>query len=157
MLQQFLIPQLDEDDQEGRSHFQEDGAPLVTSEKCTSTSTTVSQVPKLPPWKRRRCTVRKTPILPAHCSIIGFPELDEVLSGIDDFLLRCKRCPAAQKGREEDYSYTDYKDEDYPSYPVLRELPLSQNRSDVPVVSACRAANAVTSQLGPGRNPSVLL
>jgi hypothetical protein len=26
MLQQFLIPQLDEDDQEGRIHFQEDGA-----------------------------------------------------------------------------------------------------------------------------------
>jgi hypothetical protein len=28
MLQQFLIPQLDEDDQEGRIHFQQDGAPL---------------------------------------------------------------------------------------------------------------------------------
>jgi hypothetical protein len=27
MLQQFLIPQLDEDDQEGRIHFQKDGAP----------------------------------------------------------------------------------------------------------------------------------
>jgi hypothetical protein len=27
MLQQFLIPQLDEDDQEGRIHFQQDGAP----------------------------------------------------------------------------------------------------------------------------------
>jgi hypothetical protein len=26
MLQQFLIPKLDEDDQEGRIHFQEDGA-----------------------------------------------------------------------------------------------------------------------------------
>jgi hypothetical protein len=26
MLQQFLIPQLDEDDQEGRIHFQQDGA-----------------------------------------------------------------------------------------------------------------------------------
>jgi hypothetical protein len=27
MLQQFLIPQLDEDDQEGRIHFQQEGAP----------------------------------------------------------------------------------------------------------------------------------
>jgi hypothetical protein len=27
MLQQFLIPQLDEDDQEGRIHLQQDGAP----------------------------------------------------------------------------------------------------------------------------------
>ena len=27
MLQEFLIPQLDEDDQEGRTHFQQDGAP----------------------------------------------------------------------------------------------------------------------------------
>jgi hypothetical protein len=27
MFQQFLIPQLDEDDQEGRIHFQQDGAP----------------------------------------------------------------------------------------------------------------------------------
>jgi hypothetical protein len=27
ILQQFLIPQLDEDDQEGRIHFQQDGAP----------------------------------------------------------------------------------------------------------------------------------
>jgi hypothetical protein len=27
MLQQFLIPQLDKDDQEGRIHFQQDGAP----------------------------------------------------------------------------------------------------------------------------------
>jgi hypothetical protein len=30
MLQEFLIPQLDEDDQEGRIHFQHDGAPLIT-------------------------------------------------------------------------------------------------------------------------------
>jgi hypothetical protein len=28
MLQQFLLPQLDEDDQEGRIHFQQDGAPI---------------------------------------------------------------------------------------------------------------------------------
>jgi hypothetical protein len=28
MLEQFLIPQLDEDDQEGHIHFQQDGAPL---------------------------------------------------------------------------------------------------------------------------------
>ena len=27
MLKEFLIPQLDEDDQEGRIHFQQDGAP----------------------------------------------------------------------------------------------------------------------------------
>jgi hypothetical protein len=28
MFQQFLIPQLDEDGQEGRIHFQQDGEPL---------------------------------------------------------------------------------------------------------------------------------
>jgi hypothetical protein len=28
MLQQFLIPHLDKDDQEGRIHFQQDGAPI---------------------------------------------------------------------------------------------------------------------------------
>jgi hypothetical protein len=44
MLQQFLIPQLDRDDQEGRIHFQQDGAPLITLKKCTSTSTPLSQV-----------------------------------------------------------------------------------------------------------------
>jgi hypothetical protein len=44
MIQQFLIPQLDEDDQEGCIHFHLDGAPLITLEKCTSTSTPVSQV-----------------------------------------------------------------------------------------------------------------
>ena len=44
MLQEFLIPQLDEDDQEGRIYFQQDGAPLITLEKCVSTSTPVSQV-----------------------------------------------------------------------------------------------------------------
>jgi hypothetical protein len=27
MLQQFLVPQLNEDDQKGRIHFQQDGAP----------------------------------------------------------------------------------------------------------------------------------
>jgi hypothetical protein len=27
LLQEFLVPQLDEDDQEGRIHFQQDGAP----------------------------------------------------------------------------------------------------------------------------------
>ena len=43
MLQEFLIPQLDEDDQEGRIYFQQDGAPLITLEKCVSTSTPVSQ------------------------------------------------------------------------------------------------------------------
>jgi hypothetical protein len=42
MLQQFLIPQLDEDDQEGHIHFQQD--PLITLEKCASTSTPFSQV-----------------------------------------------------------------------------------------------------------------
>jgi len=43
MLQEFLIPQLDEDDQEGRIHFQQDGAPPITLEKCASISTPVSQ------------------------------------------------------------------------------------------------------------------
>jgi hypothetical protein len=42
MLQQFLIPQLDEDDQEGRIHFQQDGAPPHYLKKCASTSTPVS-------------------------------------------------------------------------------------------------------------------
>jgi len=44
MLQDFLIPQLDEGDQEGRIHFQQDSAPLINLEKCASTSTPVSQV-----------------------------------------------------------------------------------------------------------------
>jgi hypothetical protein len=44
MLQEFLIPQLDEDDQEGRIHFQQDCAPLITLEKCASISTPFSQV-----------------------------------------------------------------------------------------------------------------
>jgi hypothetical protein len=43
-LQQFLTPQLDEDDQEGRIHVQQDDTPLFTLEKCASTSTPVSQV-----------------------------------------------------------------------------------------------------------------
>jgi hypothetical protein len=30
MLQQFLIPQLDKDDQKGRTHFQQDGTYLNT-------------------------------------------------------------------------------------------------------------------------------
>jgi hypothetical protein len=33
MLQQFLIPQLDKDDQEGRVHFQQDGASLYYLEE----------------------------------------------------------------------------------------------------------------------------
>jgi hypothetical protein len=33
MLQQFIIPQLDEDDQEGRVHFQQDGAPSLYLEE----------------------------------------------------------------------------------------------------------------------------
>jgi hypothetical protein len=44
MFQQFLIPQLDEDDQEGRIHFQQDDTSLITFQKCASTSTPVSQV-----------------------------------------------------------------------------------------------------------------
>jgi hypothetical protein len=44
MLQQFLIPQLDDDDQDGRSHFQQDGVPLIILEKYGSTSESVSQV-----------------------------------------------------------------------------------------------------------------
>jgi hypothetical protein len=46
MLKQFLIPQLDEDDQEGLIHFQKDGAarPLITLKKSASTLTPVSQV-----------------------------------------------------------------------------------------------------------------
>jgi hypothetical protein len=44
MLQQFLIPQLDDDDQEGRILLQQDAHPLITMKKCASTSTPVSQV-----------------------------------------------------------------------------------------------------------------
>jgi hypothetical protein len=40
MLQQFLIPQLDEDDQEGRTHFQKDSAPPhYLEEMCEHLST----------------------------------------------------------------------------------------------------------------------
>jgi hypothetical protein len=41
MLQQFLIPQLDEDDQGRRSKT---AHPLITLKKCASTSTPVSQI-----------------------------------------------------------------------------------------------------------------
>jgi hypothetical protein len=44
ILQQFLISELDEDDQEGRIHFQQDAHPLITLKKCASNSTPVSQV-----------------------------------------------------------------------------------------------------------------
>jgi hypothetical protein len=42
MLEQFLIPQLDEDDQEGHIHFQQDGThtpppPPITLKQCAST------------------------------------------------------------------------------------------------------------------------
>jgi hypothetical protein len=43
MPQQFLIPQLDKNDQEGRIHFQQTAHPPITL-KCASTSTPVSQV-----------------------------------------------------------------------------------------------------------------
>jgi hypothetical protein len=52
MLQEFLIPQLDEDVQEGCIHFQQEGATLINLKKCSSTSTLVSQIGKL--VKRRR-------------------------------------------------------------------------------------------------------
>jgi hypothetical protein len=52
VLQQFLIPQLDEDDQEGRIHFQQDSDPLITLKKCSSTSTPISQVGGLVEWCR---------------------------------------------------------------------------------------------------------
>jgi hypothetical protein len=53
MLQQFLIPQSDEDDQEGRIHFQQEGPPpLITLKKFASTSTPVSQIDGL--VERRR-------------------------------------------------------------------------------------------------------
>jgi hypothetical protein len=52
MLQPFLIPHLDEDDQEERIHFQQDGAPLITFEKCAITSAPVSQVGGLVEWLR---------------------------------------------------------------------------------------------------------
>jgi hypothetical protein len=44
MLQQFLIPQLDEDDQEGRIHLQQDGAPPYYIEEVRDYPTPVSQV-----------------------------------------------------------------------------------------------------------------
>jgi hypothetical protein len=42
MLQQFFSPQSDEDGEEGSIHFQQDGAPLITLEKCARTSAPVS-------------------------------------------------------------------------------------------------------------------
>jgi hypothetical protein len=43
MLQKFFIPQLDEDDQEGRIHFQQDGAfPLYVEEVCEYLNTRFS-------------------------------------------------------------------------------------------------------------------
>jgi hypothetical protein len=50
VLRQFFSQQLDEDDQE--SHIQQDGAPLITSEKRASTSTPISQVSGLVEWHR---------------------------------------------------------------------------------------------------------
>jgi hypothetical protein len=50
MLQQYLSPQLEEGDQEGRIHFQKDGAPPHYVEDCASTSTPASQVGK---WVER--------------------------------------------------------------------------------------------------------
>jgi hypothetical protein len=47
MLQQFLIPQLDEDDQEGHIHFQQDGTPPHYLEEVVSTSIPISQVSRL--------------------------------------------------------------------------------------------------------------
>jgi hypothetical protein len=44
MLQQFLIPQLDEDEQEGCIHFQQDGAPPTVTLENASTPISVSQV-----------------------------------------------------------------------------------------------------------------
>jgi hypothetical protein len=44
MLQQFLIPQLDEDDEEGRIHVQQYMHFLIILKKFASTSTQVSQV-----------------------------------------------------------------------------------------------------------------
>jgi hypothetical protein len=44
MLQQFLIPQLDKDDQEGRIHFQQDAIPPHYLEKAREYLNTLSQV-----------------------------------------------------------------------------------------------------------------
>jgi hypothetical protein len=44
MLQQFLIPQLDEDDQDRRIHSSKTEHPLIALEKCASTSAPVSLV-----------------------------------------------------------------------------------------------------------------
>jgi hypothetical protein len=52
MLQQFLIPQLDEDDQERRINFQQGPHHLITLEKRARTLTPISQVGGL---VERRC------------------------------------------------------------------------------------------------------
>jgi hypothetical protein len=49
MLQQLLIPQLEEDDQEGCINFQQEGE---WERKCASTSTPVSQVGGLVEWSQ---------------------------------------------------------------------------------------------------------
>jgi hypothetical protein len=57
MLQQSLIPQLDEDDQEGSIHFQQDGAPLIhyLGEVCEYLNTHfpgqwIGRMVEWPPW-----------------------------------------------------------------------------------------------------------
>jgi hypothetical protein len=50
--QQFLIPQLDEDDQEGPINSSKTAHPFITLKKCAITSTPVSQVSGL--VERRR-------------------------------------------------------------------------------------------------------
>jgi hypothetical protein len=52
MLQQFLIPQLDEDDREGCIHFQQEGAPPHYLEEVREYSTPLSQVSGLFKWHR---------------------------------------------------------------------------------------------------------
>jgi hypothetical protein len=51
MIQQFLIPQLHEDDQKGRILFQHSTS-LIAFEKFSSSSTLVSQVGGLVEWRR---------------------------------------------------------------------------------------------------------
>jgi hypothetical protein len=69
MLQQFLIPQLDEDDQEGRIHFQQDGEPL-------------HYFTEVPEYLNTRFLGRRT----GRAEPIAWPPLSPDLTPLDIFL-----------------------------------------------------------------------
>jgi hypothetical protein len=65
MLQQFLIPQLDEDDQQGRIHFQQDGAPHHYFEEVSESLNTrflARWIGRAAPIARPPCSPNLTPL-----------------------------------------------------------------------------------------------